>query len=215
MSPVRVRYQSMEYPGFDIHVRTLWDRDQFSDDEGVAEALGISSAAWPLFGNLWPAGQELARLMAVGVYPGLRILEVGCGIGLPSLVLNHRGLDITASDHHPSAQGFLDINSALNDDARIPFERANWTETSALGEFDLIIGADLLYDPHQIDALAEFLRRHCRAGGGVIIVDPGRKMRGRFCSRMTALGFSCERASVPPELQNGMRAGEVLRFALP
>ena len=32
---------------------------------------------------------------------GKRILEVGCGIGLASLVLNHRPGDITATDHHP------------------------------------------------------------------------------------------------------------------
>ena len=36
-----------------------------------------------------------------------RILEVGCGIGLSSLILNRLNADITATDYHPEAEKFL------------------------------------------------------------------------------------------------------------
>ena len=52
---------------------------------------------------------------------GLKILEVGCGIGLASLVLNHRLANITATDYHPEAGGFLNANALLNGDRVIPF----------------------------------------------------------------------------------------------
>ena len=84
-------------------IRTLRDRRQFSDPDGCAERIGISSASWPLFGVVWPAGLALAEEMSRFPITGKQILEVGCGIGLPSLVLQRRGDNITACDYHPLA----------------------------------------------------------------------------------------------------------------
>lgn len=68
-------------------IRSLLDRQQFSDPLGLAERMGISSATWPLFGLLWPSGALLAAHMAARVLrPGERILEIGCGLALASLV---------------------------------------------------------------------------------------------------------------------------------
>ncbi len=78
----------------------LRDVLQFEDPDGVAGKLGISSAAWPIFGVIWPSGEVLANLMLDYQIKGKRVLEVGCGIALASLVLNQRDADITATDHH-------------------------------------------------------------------------------------------------------------------
>lgn len=48
----------------DLIIQSLLDKQQFADPLGAAEALGISSAAWPLFGLLWPSGAQLAQRMA-------------------------------------------------------------------------------------------------------------------------------------------------------
>jgi predicted nicotinamide N-methyase len=192
MTPIRVRYETVELGPFDIHVRILRDNQQFSDEDG-GEALraGVSSAQWPLFGLLWSSGRLLAERMAVEPLAGLRILEVGCGIGLTSLVLNRRALDITATDQHPRAGTFLAHNTDLNEDRPIPFVRAGWEEPcSALGLFDLVIGSDLLYESQQIVTLASFISAHCRAIARVVIVDPGRGNLGRFARELEPHGFS-------------------------
>ena len=59
---------------------------------------------------------------------GRRVLEVGCGMALSSLLINRRGGDITATDYHPEAGAFLQANTLLNEDAEIPYFRANWHE---------------------------------------------------------------------------------------
>ena len=94
-SSLRVRYQTYEFGDTDIHLRTLRNNQEFSDDEHIAEDLGILSASWPLFGIVWPAGQVLAHLMMDQQIKGKRILEVGCGMALTSLMLNQRNADIT------------------------------------------------------------------------------------------------------------------------
>ncbi|WP_315853600.1 class I SAM-dependent methyltransferase [Marinobacterium arenosum] len=186
-----MRYQTIEFGGVDIHLRTLRDRQQFSDPEGTAEKLGISSATWPLFGIVWPSGEVLAHLMADFEIEGKRILEVGCGIALSSLLLNHREADITATDYHPEAERFLIENTRLNNGQTIPFVRTSWdSDQSELGDFDLIIGSDLLYERDHATQLAGFIDQHANAHCEVILVDPGRGHHARFSKRMVALGYS-------------------------
>ena len=45
----------------DYQIRSLSDRQQFWDPDGQAERAGISSATWPIFGVVWPAGIALAQ----------------------------------------------------------------------------------------------------------------------------------------------------------
>lgn len=191
MSSLRTRYQTIEFGDLDIHIRTLRDNQQFSDDDGVAEKLGISSASWPLFGIVWPSGMVLAHHMLNYDIAGKRVLEVGCGIGLASLVLNQRLADITATDYHPEAGTFLQSNVELNGGAAIRFVRTGWADPECgLGLFDVIIGSDLLYEAEHVELLAAFINRHAKDRCDVLLVDPGRGNHARFSKRMVSLGYS-------------------------
>jgi predicted nicotinamide N-methyase len=198
---------------WDFQIRMLSDRQQFHDPDGVAERAGISSATWPIFGMIWPAGVALAyELMTIGI-ANLRILELGCGLALSSLVLKRRGADITASDHHPLAQEFLIHNTELNQLPPISYRDAAWEAFNpALMDFDLIIGSDLLYEPNHPKLLAGFLERHAKASAQIMIADAGRGYRGQFSKRMAALGYA--RTEMPcraggPEIE---RKGRILQF---
>lgn len=200
MSDYRVRYQTVEFGQDDIHLRTLRGRQEFSDDDQIAERLGISSAAWPIFGVLWQSGEVLARVMHGRAIDNLRILEVGCGIGLTSLMLQQRGADITATDHHPEANAFLDANADLNQLETIPFERTGWADlTDSLGLFDLIVGSDLLYEVEHVELLSQFIHRHLQSGGAMILVDPGRGHRAKFARAMLAIGYQEADISLPED----------------
>jgi predicted nicotinamide N-methyase len=214
MAPVRFRYSTIELDDIDIHLRTLRDNQQFDDPEGLAESLGISSAIWPLFGVLWESGKVLADSVKDMDVTGLRILEVGCGIGLASLLLNLRQADITASDHHPRANEFLLHNAKLNNSQPIPFFRSNWSaDASANGRFDLIIGSDLLYEPNHAELLSAFIDQHAQPVAKVIIVDPRRGNGPSFCKRMLGNGFEREQRELEG-LGGGDQAfrGKVYRF---
>lgn len=172
-------------------IRSLRNRQQFWDPDGRAERAGISSAAWPIFGVLWPAGIALAEEMSHFAVAGKKILEVGCGIGLCSLVLQRRGADITASDYHPLAEEFLRCNSDLNGLPPIKFHNAPWAGPNLdLGRFDLIVGSDLLYERGQPALLADFLTHHTESAAEVILTDPGRSLCGQFSAKMAAEGYT-------------------------
>jgi predicted nicotinamide N-methyase len=215
----------------DLLICSLLDRQQFADPQGAANRLGISSATWPLFGLLWPSGAQLAaRLGARPVRPGERILEIGCGLGLPSLVGHRRGADVTASDNHPLAGLFMAENIRLNALPPIRYRHGHWSATpvqrrdanddglhALRGRFDLIIGSDLLYERDDGGNLAAFIGRHAAPDALVWIVDPDRGNRTAFNRHMAAQGFAHdeERLDRPAAAGRQPYRGRLLSYGAP
>lgn len=190
-SGYHVKLETITGSGADLTLRSLLDRIQYHDPDGHAGRAGISPASWPLFGLLWPSGQVLAGVMATYAIAGKRVLELGCGLGLASLVVHRRGGDVTASDCHPLAQLFLSDNLELNGLPAMKYSDAHWGRANPLlGRFDLIIGSDVLYDRGQPEALSQFIARHSEPGVEVLIVDPGRGNQTSFSRKMVVLGYS-------------------------
>ena len=190
MTNIRLCYQTIEFGKIDIHLCTLRNKQEFHDPEGVADKLGISSAAWPIFGIVWPSSLVLAHHIFNYDTDSKRVLEIGCGTALSSLLLNKRKEDITATDYHPEVEHFLNRNTTLNGDNLIPFERTDWADSNdSLGRFDLIIGSDLLYEDAHIELLAGFIKKHANPACEVIIVDPGRGRKNKLSKRMLEFGF--------------------------
>ncbi len=220
----------------DLHIRSLLDRDQFADPLGLAQALGISSAQWPLFGLLWPSGFQLAQAVAARpVLVGERILELGCGLALASLVAHRRGSAVTASDCHPLAGAFLAENLRLNLLPTLPYCHGQWgpqEETDALaeahaghpavagrapmvqGRFELIIGSDVLYERDQGGELPGFIARHATPSSEVLIVDPNRGNRSAFSKSMAALGYGLTETLLldAPSSARGAYRGRLLHY---
>ena len=181
-------------------IRGLKDKQQFFDPDGVAELAGISSTTWSLFGNVWPSGMILAEMINIHVLDGLRVLELGCGLGLASLVAHRRGADITASDYHPSARDFFAENVRLNQMTPMSFSLCDWSKLQPeMGLFDLIIGSDLLYEPNHPALLSAFIDQHSKPTVEVIIIDPDRRQQREFTRTMEGLGYAYSMARASTE----------------
>jgi 2-polyprenyl-3-methyl-5-hydroxy-6-metoxy-1,4-benzoquinol methylase len=186
-----LKYETITVNHIDYSIRSLKDRQQYYDNERHAEVIGISSATWSLFGVVWPSSRMLAATVSILELEGKRVLEIGCGIALSSIVLHQMGVDITASDYHPLAQEFLDENVLSNKLLPIKYANGNWeTENLQLGKFDLIIGSDVLYEPAHAELVSNFIDIHSSADVKVIIVDPNRGNRSSFTKKMIALGYT-------------------------
>ena len=190
MSGYETRKLDVQVGAFRCRIRALSDHMQFADQDGEARRAGICSASWSLFGQLWPASQVLAKAVKHIDIHNRRILELGCGLGLPSLVLQYRGADVTASDHHPLSESFLDYNAALNQLPPIPYIDLPWTEESAdTGKFDLIVGSDILYERNHAGMLAELIQRLAAPTAKVLITCPGRGYGNQFTRLLDSFGF--------------------------
>lgn len=121
----------------------LIDEDAFARDEFL-----------PYWAELWPAATALAE--ALPDVRGLRVVEVGCGLGVTSLVAAANGAVVTATDWAPAAIALLRENAERNGialRAEVRDWRDPWEE-----RFDLALAADVLYERRNVEPLLDRLR---------------------------------------------------------
>ena len=114
-----------------------------------------------------------------------------CGLGVSSLVRQRRRADITASDHPPLAESFLQHNATQNLLPHVRYCDLRWeVPDDELGRFDLIIGSDILYEQGHAALLADMLVRHANPAAEILITDPGRGNSAAFTRALLAQGYS-------------------------
>lgn len=149
----------------------LIDEEAFGDDEFL-----------PYWAELWPSGTALAGVVGALELAGARVVELGAGLGLPSLAAALRGADVLATDWAADAVALLRDNAARNG---IVLEAAQvrWDEPRLLLEgapWDLVLLADVLYEQRNADRLLDLLPQ---LGGDVLIAEPGRPFAAGFLAR--------------------------------
>ncbi len=208
-----MRTQAVRVGRHDYQFRRLWDLSQhpgmvqppnvpwdptaeYVTPDGDDGTGTISSALWPMFGVLWPAGLALAHMVDRLCLRGARLLEVGCGLGLPSVVAHHNGVDVTASDHHPLAAAFLEHNVRINGLRPLPFTPLDFDARARHAErYDVIMASDVLYEPRRAGGVTAFLMDHLNHHATVLVLDPGRKQDGAFGRNMREQGFVVDTSS--------------------
>ena len=164
----------------------------------------------PYWADIWPSGIVLADLIAnAGKMSGVRFLELGCGLGLPSIVAASVGANVTASDYIPEALDLLQQNAVLNS-VDIRTCRLDWQHPVDVGQFDVVVAADVLYEHWQTETLVDMLARTVDRCGMAMVVDPDRITAKAFADAATYRGFRVVRRKLEPVAalrQNGL-AGE-------
>lgn len=190
MPPYGTKLETISINGISLNIVSLADKMQFYDPDKEAEELGITDSMWPISGLIWPSGLVLAKMISRLNLANVSVLEVGCGIGIASLIAAHKNVDITASDYHPIVKALLFKNAEENNIEDIKYIHGNWHHPiSNHGKFDLIIGSDLLYEAGHAEILSAYINCHLALTGYVILIDPGRRKAGKIKTAMEALGF--------------------------
>jgi predicted nicotinamide N-methyase len=142
----------------------------------------------PYWAELWPSALALARRVGALALHGARVLELGCGLGLPSLAAALAGGRVLASDWSPAAVAFAARNAHANG-LRIDTAVAAWHEPDALvarGPWDLVLGSDVLYELRNGEFLGAALPSLLAPRGRVWLADPRRPAAVPFLEGMAA-----------------------------
>lgn len=156
-----------------------------SADELIDEAAFDEEEFLPYWAELWPSGVALARHVAARDLRGLRVLELGCGLGLPALAAARSGAAVLATDWAEDAIELLRRNAERNG-VFLRVARVRWNEPEPLlraAPWDLVLGADLLYEARNVEQLAGLLPA---LGGEVLLAEPGRPHAKELLERFRA-----------------------------
>jgi predicted nicotinamide N-methyase len=157
----------------------------------------------PYFGILWPSAEALAieLLSCSQDIKGKSILEIGCGLGLPSMVANHLGAQVLATDFHPDVEKFFQRN-CRHSSLEVNYQRLNWRDEGVQNhhwqnsQFDWVIGSDILYESKHSFEVAKGLLKFVKPGGTILLADPGRIYLKSFLEAMKKFGYHPEVTSI-------------------
>lgn len=130
----------------------------------------------PFWAQTWPSGVVLASVVSRRRLQNVRVLEVGCGLGVVGLAAAAAGARVTVTDRSRYALGFTAVNAEANG-LTVETIRCEWRDPAPLvtsGPWDLVLGSDVLYDEHSAHRLLMLLGRVVARAGEVWLADPGR-----------------------------------------
>ena len=148
-------------------------------DDLIDESRIATDEFMPYWAELWPAGIMVAEDVAGQDVRGLRVVELGCGLGIPSIVAALGGAQALGTDWAPAALALLRENGARNG-VDVETLEVDWTQPAQLLErapFDLAVCSDVLYEPRNVEALLDLLPR---LAPEVVLGEPGRQTAGAF-----------------------------------
>jgi predicted nicotinamide N-methyase len=157
-------------------LRLLQPRDgaELPDDGDVQWAPLV-----PYWAVLWRSGIALGRELSRGRLDGLRVVELGCGMGVPSLAASRSGAAVLATDASVEALELLACNASRNG-LDVDTAQADWASPAGLlarAPFDLVLAADVLYERASVAQLLALLPR---LAPRVLLADPGRPAADAF-----------------------------------
>jgi predicted nicotinamide N-methyase len=168
---------AVELPGAELTLLQPAEAAELPDD-GPVEWAPVA----PYWAVLWRSGLVLARELATQPLSGWRLIELGCGLALPSLAAARAGAEVVATDLDPEALALVERNAAENG-LRIETALADWSAPEQIvgrGPFDLFLAADVLYERQSVAQLLSLLPR---LAAEAWIADPGRPAAQPFLER--------------------------------
>lgn len=197
-------FQLVELPNLKLPFRRIADADRVLDrvaaEEERLEKIGgrrseSDQLRLPYWAELWDSAlaisQVLCRRTLAGAMENVSVLDLGCGMGLTGSVAARLGMNVLFADLEPDALLFARLNS-LPDAVRVRTRQLDWRKDRLGESFDLIIGADILYEKNQWDYLEPFWRAHLKPDGQVLLGEPGRQTGDLFLDWIAARDWQLE-----------------------
>ena len=172
--PEELVTQSIQLPGGELQVLQP-EQSAGLPDDGAVEWAPLA----PYWSVLWRSGVALARELDVIAMGGLRVVELGCGLAVPSIAAARDGAEVLATDGCAEALTLVARNAQANG-VRLETAMVDWAEPGELvrqAPFDLVLAADVLYERANVALLLALLPR---LGPEAWLADPGRPAAGVF-----------------------------------
>jgi predicted nicotinamide N-methyase len=186
------------------------------DHERLLAAVG-DCEPFPFGVLLWESAIVLADALAdAGGLEGVSVLELGAGTGLAGLVAASLGGHVVQTDHSYEALALCRRNAALNNAVNTEVRWADWRNWHCDETYNLVIAADILYEPDLYGDILGVLERVVRPGGSALMTDPARIHAPRFLAALERAGWAikAERRMVvglPPNTAETMIGVDLIR----
>ncbi|MBA3579012.1 MAG: methyltransferase domain-containing protein [Gemmatimonadaceae bacterium] len=174
-------------------------------DDLITEADYVKDERLPYWADIWPSSMMLAERLLEEKGAGRTLIELGCGSGLCACAAALSGFDVLATDYYDDALRFTELNTRVNAGSAAKTMHVDWSAIPAdVGTFDVVLAADVMYEPRYPAMVASAIERLMAAGGQAIVADPGRIAFPDFIAECSARGLA-----ITDEDVRAFRSGEI------
>ncbi len=191
---------NVDTPSGNLSVLTVRDPDTLL--ETITPAAFAEDERLPYWAQIWSSSVVLAREIAArGFHPGLRVFELGCGLGLAGISAARSGANVVMTDYDDDALAFARCNALTNapDAVRrgmLTLQKYDWRDTPPAFSADLVLGADIVYERRNFIPILHTLERLLRPDGMALFTDPDRSVGTTFFAQAVSHGFDLTSHSV-------------------
>ena len=154
----------------------------------------------PYWAYLWPGSHILADCLgrSSDIGPRTACLEIGCGLGLAGLQALAMGASVHFTDYDAAPLAYVarSIADSGLDATRATFERLDWRDLPSDRQYDLILGADVLYERRLVPLVANLIDRLLKSGGLALLAGPYRVATEDLPAALAAAGLQATAAPV-------------------
>lgn len=145
----------------------------------------------PYWAELWPAAIGLSQHLIKSdvIKPGVKVTEIGCGLGLPGIIAGKLGADVTLTDYLAEALNFTKQNWELNNTQIAKFMQMDWRQPAPTLAADVVLASDVTYEKRFFEFLPNAFRMLCKPGGKILVSDPSREAAKTFFDSIEKEGF--------------------------
>ena len=145
---------------------------------------------FPLWAKIWPASWVLAGYLAeMPVEPTKKIIEIGAGAGLISIVASSFGHNITLTESNPDALQFARANALFNGCPQLPIRELDWNRPQFKDSVDCIVASEVTYKKEDLQPLLSLFNRCLSLDGEVYLAGEMRKVSRDFYQQLET-GFN-------------------------
>ena len=160
-------------------------------DDLITEADYVKDERLPYWADIWPSSMMLAERLLEEKGAGRSLIELGCGSGLCACAATISGFAVLATDYYDDALLFTELNTRVNAGRPVKTRHVDWSAIPAdLGTFDVVLAADVMYEPRYPAMVANAIDRLIAPGGHALIADPGRIAFPDFLTEIATRGLA-------------------------
>ena len=184
-----------------LKIKRVSNIDDLLDDliQKGNEDEAVKDERIPYWADLWPSAIALSEYLVQHniVKPGMKVLEIGCGLGLPGIVAGKLGANVIFTDYLSEPLEYAKHNWSVNNDSQAKFVQLDWRKADYFYDADLILASDIAYESRSFIDIVNMLNALGKSDKQVLLSEPSRELAKPFMEMITKSGLKCDRIVIP------------------
>ena len=147
----------------------------------------------PYWAELWASAVAMSGYLVDNqhlITPSVIVTELGCGLGLPSIIAGKLGADVCLTDYDADALDFAKLNWEQNlPHKKARFQQLDWRNTDPSVKADLLLASDVAYEKRAFEPLLTAFKTLLKPNGTILITEPNRPVSTAFFSNLHTVGY--------------------------